>query len=219
MDFAGARKWMVDGQLRPNRVNDPRILSAMLDLPRHRFVPADMQARAHADEDVPLGKGRVLMQPMNLARLLQLTELRSGESVLLVAAGTGYGAAVLARMGGRVTALESDPTLAAVAREVLGELSLAPGSVQVVEGSHTAGHPAGAPYDAIVIQGQVPAVPSALVEQLAEGGRLVTVRRPAGQVGTLVVGRRLGGVFSTTPAFDCMTASLPDFAPEPGFAF
>ncbi|HWL81474.1 MAG TPA: protein-L-isoaspartate O-methyltransferase [Roseomonas sp.] len=218
MDFAGARKWMVDGQLRPNRVNDPRIISAMLDLPRHRFVPADMQARAHADEDVPLGHGRVLMQPMNLARLMQVTELRSGESVLLIGAGTGYGAAVLARMGGRVTALESDPTLAAVAREVLGELSLTPGSVQIVEGKLTAGHAAGAPYDAIVIQGQVQEIPPALVEQLAEGGRLAAVRRPAGQVGTIVVGRRLGGVFSTTPAFDCLTASLPEFAPEPGFA-
>ncbi|MDJ0391376.1 protein-L-isoaspartate O-methyltransferase [Roseomonas sp. E05] len=219
MDFAGARKWMVDGQIRPNRVTDPRIISAMLDLPRHRFVPADMQARAHADEDVPLGNGRVLMQPMNLARLMQVAELRSGESVLLVGAGTGYGAAVLARMGGRVTALESDATLAAVAREVLGELSLTPGSVQLVEGQLTAGHAAGAPYDVIVIQGQVQEVPPGLVEQLAEGGRLATVRRPPGQVGTIAVGRRLGGVFSVTPAFDCLTASLPDFTPEPGFTF
>ncbi|MXP63404.1 protein-L-isoaspartate O-methyltransferase [Roseomonas sp. M0104] len=218
MDFAGARKWMVDGQLRPNRVTDPRVISAMLDLPRHRFVPADMQARAYADEDVPLGNGRVLMQPMNLARLMQVSELRSGESVLLVGAGTGFGAAVLARMGGRVTALESDATLAAVAREVLGEVSLAPGGVQIIEGNLAAGHAAGAPFDAIIIQGQVQEVPPALVEQLAEGGRLAAVRRPPGRVGTIVVGRRLGGVFSTAPAFDCMTASLPGLAPEPGFA-
>jgi len=219
MDFAGARKWMVDGQLRPNKVTDPRIISAMLDLPRHRFVPADMVARAHADEDTPLGNGRVLMQPMSLARLFQLAELRTGEAVLLVGSGTGYGAAVLARMGGRVTALESDPTLATVAREVLGELSLSPGSVQLVEGPLAAGHAEGAPYDVIVIQGEVPAIPPALVEQLPEGGRLVAVRRLPNEVGIAVLGRRIGGTFTVSAGFDCATLPLPEFAPEPGFTF
>jgi protein-L-isoaspartate(D-aspartate) O-methyltransferase len=218
MDFAAARKWMVDGQLRPNKVTDPRILSAMLDLPRHRFVPADMVARAYADEDTPLGEGRVLLQPMMIARLLQLAELRTGDSVLLVGAGTGYGAAALARMGGRVTALESSPTLSAVAREVMGEVSLAPGHVQWVEGALAAGHPAGAPYDLIMIQGEVPAIPPALTEQLAEGGRLVAIRRLPGQVGIAVIGRRVGGVFSAVPAFDCGTVPLPGFALDSAFA-
>ncbi|KAA2211464.1 protein-L-isoaspartate O-methyltransferase family protein [Teichococcus oryzae] len=218
MDFGAARKWMVDGQLRPNKVTDPRIISAMLDLPRHRFVPADMVPRAYADEDVPLGEGRVLLQPMMLARLLQLAEIRSGDSVLLIGAGTGYGAALLARMGGRVTALEESATLVTVGREVMGEVALAPGHVQFVEGPLAAGHAATAPYDLIVIQGEVSAIPPALTEQLTEGGRLVAIRRPPGQMGVAVIGRRVGGVFSVVPAFDCATAALPGFAQKATFA-
>ncbi|MCQ4163056.1 protein-L-isoaspartate O-methyltransferase [Roseomonas sp. GC11] len=219
MDFAGARKWMVDGQLRPNKVTDARVIAAMLDLPRHLFVPQAQQARAHADEDVPLGGSRVLLQPMMLARLLQLAQIRAGESVLLLAAGSGYGAAVLARMGARVTAVESEAALSALGRGALAGLSLAPGQVQWVEGPASAGHAAGAPYDAILIEGQVPAIPPALVEQLAEGGRLVTVRRQPGRSGAAVLGRRLGGSFSITEAFDCITAPLPEFQPQPGFVF
>ncbi|ONG57256.1 protein-L-isoaspartate(D-aspartate) O-methyltransferase [Pseudoroseomonas deserti] len=218
-DFAGARKWMVDGQLRPNKVTDPRIISAMLDLPRHRFVAPALEARAHADEDVPLGQGRVLLQPMMLARLLQLAQIRAGESVLLLAAGAGYGAAVAARMGARVTAVEGDAALTAQGRAALAELSLAPGSLQLVEGPATAGHPAGAPYDVIIIEGAVPEIPPALVEQLPEGGRLVALRRRPGQAGAAVLGRRMGGAFSVTEAFDCNTAVLAEFQPQPGFSF
>lgn len=219
MDFAGARKWMVDGQLRPNKVTDPRIISAMLDLPRHRFVPPGSVARAHADEDVPLPGGRALLQPMMLAKLLQLAQVRSGETVLLLSSGSGYGAAVLARMGARVTAVESDTALLALARTALAEVTLAPGSVQLVEAPAAAGHAAGAPYDVIIIEGQVPAIPPALVEQLPEGGRLVTVRQRPGQSGAAVLGRRMGGAFSVSDAFDCTTAALPDFLPQPGFVF
>ncbi|MFC3125841.1 protein-L-isoaspartate O-methyltransferase [Pseudoroseomonas globiformis] len=219
MDLAAARKWMVDGQLRPNKVTDPRIISAMLDLPRHRFVPADMAARAYADADAPLGQGRVLLQPMMMARLLQLAEIRSGEPALLVGAGTGYGAAVMARMGARVTALEESPTLLAVAREVLGEVALTPGQVQLQEGALVKGAPAGAPYEVIVIQGEVRTIPDGLSEQLAEGGRLVAVRRLPDQVGIAVIGRRVGGVFSVVPAFDCATTPLPGFDGDRGFTF
>ncbi|WBV41487.1 protein-L-isoaspartate O-methyltransferase [Pseudoroseomonas cervicalis] len=218
MDYAAARKWMVDGQLRPNKVTDSRIINAMLDLPRHLFVPPGQAARAHADADVPLGRDRVMLQPMMLARLLQLAQIRSGEAVLLLGAGTGYGAALLARLGAKVTAVESDALLAAQARQVLAGLSLAPGSVQLVEASAAAGHPADAPYDVIVIEGQVPAIPSVLTEQLAEGGRLVAVRQPPGRSGSAVLGRRLGGTLSVTEAFDCRTAPLPEFQKQPGFA-
>ncbi|PHK97017.1 protein-L-isoaspartate(D-aspartate) O-methyltransferase [Pseudoroseomonas rhizosphaerae] len=219
MDFAGARKWMVDGQLRPNKVTDPRIISAMLDLPRHRFVPQAQVPRAHADEDVPLGGGRVMIQPMMLARLMQLAQIRADEQVLLLGAGSGYGAALAARMGGRVTAVESDPALLALARDALDEVSVAPGSIRLVEGDASRGHAAGAPYDLILIEGQVPEIPAGLVEQLAEGGRAVAVRRLPGQSGAAVLGRRLGGSFSVSEAFDCNTAPLPDFLPQPGFVF
>jgi protein-L-isoaspartate(D-aspartate) O-methyltransferase len=218
-DFAGARKWMVDGQLRPNKVTDPRIISAMLDLPRHLFVPPALAARAHADEDVPLPGGRALLQPMMLARLLQLAQIRAGEQVLLLGAGAGYSAAVLARMGARVTAVESDAARIADGRDALAGLSLAPGSLTLVEAPAAAGHAVGAPYDVIIIEGEVPEIPPVLVEQLPEGGRLVTVRRRPGQAGAAVLGRRMGGAFSVTEAFDCKTAPLAEFQPQPGFAF
>src|SRR5919202_5397107 len=108
MDYADARKRMVDGQLRPNRVTDPRVLDAMRDLPREDFLPRAAQARAYADEDVPLPGGRALIQPMVIARLAQLAAVRPGDRALVVCAGTGYGAAVLARCDARVTAVESD---------------------------------------------------------------------------------------------------------------
>ncbi len=106
---------MVDSQIRPNKVNDPRILEAMRRLPRERFVPETAAAMAYVDEDVPLGNGRFLMEPMVIARLIQTTRPLPGEAALVVGAGTGYGAALLAACGARVTALEDDPALIAIA--------------------------------------------------------------------------------------------------------
>lgn len=217
MDFEGARKWMVDGQLRPNKVTDPRILNSMSDLPRHLFVPPTMMARAHADEDVPLGHGRVMLQPMMLARLLQLAKVRAGEAVLVLAAGTAYGAALVSRMGGRVTAIEAEADLLALGREALSGLSLTPGTLDYLQGSPAAGYAEKAPYDLIVIEGAVQSIPKEVVGQLAEGGRLVTIRLLPGRSGVAVLGQRLGGGFSITEAFDCNTVLLPGFAPEPGF--
>src|ERR1700761_6535364 len=150
--FAAARENMVNSQIRPNRVIDPRILAAMRRIPRERFVPARATALAYTDKDVPLGNGRFLMEPMVLARLLQAAMLRENERVLVVAAGPGYGAAVLAACATRVTALEEDADLIAIARSLLP--AEAPG-VALVTGPLGAGWPATAPYDLIVIEGAV----------------------------------------------------------------
>jgi protein-L-isoaspartate(D-aspartate) O-methyltransferase len=219
MNLADARKWMVDGQVKPNKVTDLRIINAMLDLPRHLFVPPAVMARAHADDDVPLGNGRVLMQPMMLARLLQLAQVQEGDSALVLGAGSGYGAAVLALMGARVTAVEDDAALVALGRAALADVSVAPGSLQLVESAPVQGGPAGASYDVIVIEGEVPEIPAAISGRLADGGRLVAIRRQPGRAGAAVVGHRAGGSFGVTEAFDCTTAPLPGFVPEPGFVF
>jgi protein-L-isoaspartate(D-aspartate) O-methyltransferase len=218
--MAEARRRMVDGQLRPSRVTDPRLLSAMLEIPRERFLPPGLAARAYTDEDVVLQGGRALIEPMVIARLIQLLAIRDGDRVLVVGAGAGYAAAIAARCGGRVVALEEDAGLLALARRALHGLA-APDALRLVEGPLTAGFPGAAPYDAILVEGEVPAVPDALAGQLAEGGRLATVLTAAerGLSSRAVLGRRIGGSFSVTDAFDCATLPLPAFRPQPGFVF
>jgi protein-L-isoaspartate(D-aspartate) O-methyltransferase len=216
MDWAEARKRMVDGQLRPNRVTDSRLLAAFQSLPRHLFVPETLRARSHADEDVPLPGGRALLAPMKLARLLQAAAIRAGERVLVAGAGPGYGAALLARLGAQVTALEEDAAMLALAGPALA--GTAPG-LRVTAADPAAGQAAGAPYDAILIEGAVPALPEALAAQLAEGGRLLAILRPRGASGVAVLARRAGGAVSVSELFDCAGPVLPAFAPRPAFAF
>lgn len=222
MDFADARKRMVDGQLRPTRVTDPRVLAAMKELPRERFLPPQLASRAYLDEDIPLPGGRrALIEPVILARMVQMLAVREGERALVVAAGTGYGAAVLARCGAQVVALEEEPELVAIARAALTETLPATVPVRVLTGSVVAGHAAGAPYDAILIEGQVAEIPRAISDQLAEGGRLAAVlgAAPTGRAPRAVLGRRIAGTFSVSDAFDCATVTLPEFQPAPGFVF
>ena len=220
-DYAAARDHMVDGQVRPNKVIDPRIIRAMRQLPRERFLPPALASRAYADEDVPLPGGRALVEPMVIARLVQLLRVVSGEAVLVLAAGPGYGAAILAACGARVTALEDDPVLLALARAALP--ALAPG-VKLVQGPVAAGWPAGAPYDAILIEGAVPAIPDNLATLLRPGtGRVAAVRTQPGALGQGVLAEAVHvGAETRLRAqvfFDCATPMLPQFAAAPAFTF
>ncbi|HVC61432.1 MAG TPA: protein-L-isoaspartate O-methyltransferase [Acetobacteraceae bacterium] len=215
--FAEARNRMVDSQIRPNRVTDPRITGAMRRLPRERFLPAGLASLAYADQDVKLGNGRVLPQPMTIARLVQLAAPVQGERALVVAAGAGYGAALLAACGARVTALEEDPALLATARHAL--IGVAP-EVSVVSGALSAGWPAGAPYDVILIEGAVQAIPPALAQQLRNnGGRLVAVVCGDGRTSQAVLAEATGAGLRAQPMFDCATPLLPSLVPVPAFAF
>jgi protein-L-isoaspartate(D-aspartate) O-methyltransferase len=212
-DFDKARSNMVDSQVRPNKVTDARILTAMRRLAREDFLPAGLASRAYSDGDVPLGDGRVMMAPMAIARLVQLAAVREGEAVLVVGAGAGYGAAVLAACGARVFALEENPALAAVAASAFADVSL-------VSGPLAAGWPAGAPYDLVLIEGAVREIPSAIAAQLhGETGRLVTVHQLAGRVGQAVLAQRTDAGLRMQPAFDCATPLLAPLLPEPGFVF
>jgi len=207
---------MVDSQVRPNKVTDPRIIAAMRSLPRESFLPASVAARAYADEDVPLGGGRVLPEPMVLARMVQLAAIKPGENVLLVAAGTGYAAAVLAACGANVTAVEDDPALLSIARPALAQT--APG-VHLVESALAGGCPERAPYDCIMVEGAVEQLPPAIAAQLAPGGRLVMVRSEAGRVGQAVSGLAAGAGLHFVAAFDCAVPKLPAFRKAPAFVF
>lgn len=222
-DYAAARDHMVDGQVRPNKVIDPRVIRAMRTLPRERFVPPHLASLAYADEDVPLGRGRALMEPMVIARLVQLARVREGERVLVVGAGPGYGAALLAACGGRVTALEEDEALLAIAGQTLPEF--APGAA-LVQGPLAEGQADGAPWDVILIEGAVRAIPPNIALQLDPGGgRLVTVLA----VGAALVGKGVlaepgqhgapSAVLRAQPVFDCATPLLPPLLTKPAFQF
>lgn len=217
-DFALARRNMIDGQLRPNRVTSNSLLTVIADLPRERFLPDGLRSVAYADEDVPLGGGRFLMEPMVLARLVQTLQPEADEKALVVASGRGYGAALLAKLVKAVVALESDRAMAGSAEQTLRELRI--DNVQQVVGPLEAGVPASAPYDLILIEGAVRVIPQAILDQLAEGGRLATV--VAGGAGTLGVAQLVvkeGGVTSGRPLFDAGTPLLPGFTPPQRFSF
>ncbi len=217
-DFAIARLNMVESQVRPNGITDSRIITAMMELPREQFVPADRQALAYMDEDIPLGTGpraRLMTEPMVLARLIQLAAIKETDKVLHIGAATGYGSAVLARLGAQVVAVEEDPALAATAGSNLTQM----GNVKVVAESRAHGHAGDGPYDVIMIEGRVPEVPDLLANQLSEGGRLVAV------VGDNVVSRgviitRSGTSFSQQRGFDATVRELPGFSTaKPEFVF
>ncbi len=225
-DFATARAMMVDCQIRPNKVSDPRIIAAMRRLPREAFVPAAAASRAYADEDVPLGGGRYLMEPMVIARMVQAAAVRPGDRALVVAAGTGYGAALLAECGAEVTALEPDEALLAIARPALAAAA-PPGAtlaVTLVARPLANGWNANAPYDVILVEGAAEQLPPALTEQLRAGsasraaGRLVVVCHADG-VSQAMLGERVGDALKLQPVFDCATPLLPALRRAPGFVF
>jgi len=221
-DFDTARLNMIDCQLRPNQVVDPLVLAAMGALPREAFVPKARRGIAYVDEDLALGGGRYLMEPLVLARLLQAAAVEPGDTVLLVGCGCGYDAAVLAQLASAVVALESDAELAAAATATLAELGV--DNVAVVEAPLGDGYAQQAPYDVILIGGTVPEVPRAVLDQLnPAGGRLVAVvgadSGPAGDMGKAVLWRRDDGAYSHCALFDAGTPALPGFAAEPQFVF
>jgi len=217
-NFALARRNMVEGQLRPNRVNDAGLLAALGELPRERFLPEGLRSVAYADDDVPLGKGRFMMEPMVLARLIQFLQPLAEDKAMVLAAGLGYGAAILGRLVGSVVAVEADAGLAAAAQQTLRDLKVS--GVQHVAGLSEQGAAASGPYDVILIEGAVPEVPKVIADQLAEGGRLATViADPSGALGVAHLFVKQGGVVSGRPLFDAGTSLLPGFAPPARFTF
>jgi protein-L-isoaspartate(D-aspartate) O-methyltransferase len=209
LSFETMRRAMVASQLRTTAVSDPRVIAAMGDVPRERFVPADKAAIAYADITVPLSGGRSLNTPMSLGRMLTELHPQPQDRALVVGAATGYAAAVLARLAGSVTALEEDGSLPMPAA--------APG-VRFVSGPLNKGWAEGAPYDLILIDGAVETIPQAIIDQLVEGGRLGAAIIQDG-VSRLSIGRRAGTGFGFTAVADVDSAPLPGFAPPPAFSF
>lgn len=215
--YATARAFMVDGQIRPNKVTDRKLLEALRSMPREQFVPESLRPTAYIDEDLPLGEGRVLMEPLIFARLVQLARPRPGERVLVVGAGVGYGAAILTACGASVVGLDDSQGLLAAARATCA--THAPG-LTLVQGRLADGHPDGGPYGLIVIEGAVRTIPPALGAQLAQtGGRLVTVLSEPGKVGQAVIAEPTPNGLVTRFAFDASTPPLPSLLPAAVFSF
>jgi protein-L-isoaspartate(D-aspartate) O-methyltransferase len=216
-EFRAARAHMIESQLRPSKVTDARVLSAFAGIRRELFVPAHLRVVAYVDEDLPLGRGRFLMEPMVVARLLQAAAIERTDTLLIIGAGTGYEAAVAAALARSVVALEEEPDLARDAREALVEHSVA--SVSIVEGPLPQGYRPRAPYDVMLFCGAVTEVPAEIDSQLAEAGRLLTVIKSANGVGRAVLRTRTGGIVAQRVLFDAATPLLPAFLPKPAFVF
>jgi protein-L-isoaspartate(D-aspartate) O-methyltransferase len=217
MDFAAARINMVESQLRTNKVMGEAVLDAFLMVPRERFVPVGFQASAYIDDNLPLGNGRALLAPMILGRLLTTARIRDTDKVLDIGCATGYGTAILARIAASVVGVEEDEELARQARARLAELGVL--HATIIHGPLALGYGAGAPYDVIVIEGAVTAVPDGTAAQLADGGRLVTVVRTDAGLGQATLMSRVKSVLSRRPLFDAAAPPLPGFVPAPSFVF
>ena len=208
-NFAAARHNMVESQVRPNGITDHRIIDAMAAVKREDFVPAERKTIAYLDEDVLLKDGRYLIEPMAFARMIHLAQVRPTDRVLVVGAATGYGARIISMLAKSVVALESDTELAGLARGYLADC----GNVEVVEGALAAGHADRAPYNVIIVEGRIAAVPESLFNQLGNEGRIVAAVGNADvsdmQIATISDGHR-----STRSAFDVSIAELPGFPAE-----
>jgi protein-L-isoaspartate(D-aspartate) O-methyltransferase len=221
IDFAEARRMMVEGQVRTYDVTDLRILAAMLEVPRERFVPEPGQAVAYADRDLAVANSRdgrasrFLVKPAVLARLIQAAEVAATDRVLDVGCATGYSSALLSKLAGSVVALEEDAHLAAIAEEKLALIGAM--NVTVVTGPLPAGAPGKAPFDVIVLNGATEIVPQNLCRQLKDGGRLACVlgRAP----GRATIYRSASGHVTGHPVFDATAPLLPGFAKPAEFVF
>ena len=198
---------MVEYQLAARGIRDVRVLEAMRSLPRHLFCPSNTPLdEAYGDFPLPVGHGQTISQPLMVADMLQCLELKGDETVLEIGTGSGYNAALLGLLAGRVVSLEIISGLAESARHRLERLGLG-GMVEVVVADGSLGWPAVAPYDGIVVTAGAPGIPATLKEQLRDGGRLVI---PVGDrfFQELLVVRRRGNDFPTRPAGGCRFVPL-----------
>ena len=216
IDYAQARRMMVDCQVRPSDVTDQDLLAVMLELPRERFAPEALASVAYLDRDIAVDPKRALIKPMVLARMIQAAQIAPGERALDVAGGSGYSAAILARLAGSVVALEDAAARTQRCGEILQALGIA--NVTAVTGPLDAGWPALAPYDVILVNGALEVEPHGLFGQLNEGGRLICIFG-VGPVGKVMLYRKDRGEIGNRPLFDAAEPVLPAFTRAPAFTF
>lgn len=214
-DFQKRRVMMVDTQVRPSDVTKYPIINAMLSVPREDFVPDDLREAAYADAPVTLAPGRALIEARTFAKMLDAVSVGSEELVLDIGTGFGYSAAVLARLGDFVVAVEEDDALAGEAEARLAQADV--DNIAVITGPLTAGAAKHGPYDVIILEGAVEVIAPALIDQLSEGGRMVAIFAD-GNLGTVRLGQKIDGTMNWRFAFNGTAPILPGFAKETEFA-
>ncbi|MFM7443379.1 MAG: protein-L-isoaspartate O-methyltransferase family protein, partial [Tabrizicola sp.] len=208
------RVMMVDTQVRPSDVTKFPIIDAMLSVPRETYVPEDKREAAYVGDNLPLGPGRVVLEARTLAKLLDALDVQPGELVLDIGCGLGYSAAVIARLGETVVAVEEDEQLGAEAQRLLSEEGV--DNAIVIVGKLAEGSAKCAPYDVITVEGGVETVPEAILAQLKEGGRIGAVFME-GAVGTARIGYKTGGRVTWRPVFNATAPVLPGFQARRSF--
>jgi protein-L-isoaspartate(D-aspartate) O-methyltransferase len=216
IDYAVARHNMVENQLRPNRIDEPRVLKAMGEIPREQFVPKALRGCAYGDEDLDLGQGGFLIEPLALGKLVQAADPRGEDVALVVGDVTGYSAAVLSRLVATVFLLVPAGAATAAIEARLSELGC--DNVVLQQGDALAGYPAQAPFDLILLTGSVPSIPPALLDQLADRGRLVAVIEH-GRSGKVTVAQKISGAIGRLTPFDARISRLPGLKIKTGFQF
>ncbi len=214
IDYDAMRQAMVSSQLRPNAVNDPRVVTAMARVPREAYLPESVRTLAYRDTVIAIGGGRFINTPMATGRLLTEAFLRRTDRALLIGAATGYAAAVLSELVADVVAVEADGALADHARTALSGLS----HVTIIEAPLKAGHAEQAPYDVLIVDGAVPELPYDLAGQVAVGGRVVSGLAQRGLT-RLAAGRRTEGGFALIPFAEAECVVLPGFDRPVSFRF
>lgn len=215
-DFAMRRTTMVDTQVRPADVTKFPIIEAMLHVPREDFVPPARREAAYLGENLFLAPGRAILEPRTLAKLLDGLDVGPDDRVLDLATGLGYGAAVLARLGGRVIAVEDDPARAAAAAAALRGHGVA--NAAVLQRPLTEGAPEAAPFDAVLIEGAVEVIPARIEAQLKEGGRIAALFAE-GAVGVARIGHKADGRVHWRYGFNAGAPVLPGFERAATFVF
>lgn len=210
---------MVERQIHTAGVNDPHILDAYRNIPREAFVPEGLKHIAYMDEDLLLGDGRFLLEPITHARMVQALAPASEHVILDVGGVTGYSAAILSGLVTTVIALEQQKTCLDRAAKIWEGLEIC--NVAGVKGCLSAGYPENAPYDLVFMNGAVSEMPEKLVEQLTPGGRLITIlRKPEFKIGQVTLVKNMGkNEYSTHCLFEAGCPYLPGFEPQPQFVF
>lgn len=218
MNFDGLRKAMVDSQIRPNKVFDQNVIDAFLAVPREIFVPKHLQDIAYIDEDISLSGGRFIMEAMVVARLLQTLDIQKTDSVLSVASSTGYACAVISHLADSVIGIETRAPMVEKAQNNMSKLGI--GNVAFVKSRLQDGLASEAPFDIMLIEGGVEAIPDALFEQLSDGGRIAAIHRAVGkEVGEACIWTKTGKNISANLIFTAQVPVLEEFKVKPKFTF